>query len=157
MEEYAYNVAVVFCYLVKEGKVLLIRREKPPAYLQYTVVGGKKEAGEDLYDACRREVLEETGLNVQDLRLRGVASQFLEGLNFEVTSYYFLSDSFTGDAAGSAEGSVEWCDIELSMQKEGISEYYVRVTPYVMDDRGVFLASVRSDREGRIQSFDVRR
>ena len=120
-------------------------------------MGGKKEAGEDLYDACRREVFEETGLTVKDLRLRGVASQFLEGLGFEVTSYYFLSDSFTGEAVGSAEGSVEWCDIDLSMQKEGISEYYVRVTPYVLDTGAVFLASVRSDKEGRIQSFDVRR
>lgn len=155
MEGYAYNVAVVFCYLIKEGKVLLIKREKSPSYRQYTVVGGKKEPGEDLFAACRREVFEETGLTVEDLRLRGVASQFLEGRGFEVTSYYFLSDDFSGEVFASAEGALEWCDIGQSLQKDGISEYYVRVTPYVMDAGRVFLASIRSDREGRIVSFEA--
>ena len=45
MKDHAYNAAVVFCYLIRDDQILLIRRANPPAKLDYTVVGGKKEPG----------------------------------------------------------------------------------------------------------------
>lgn len=155
MKDYAYNAAIVFCHIVKDGKVLLIKREKPPAYRQYTIVGGKKEPGEDLYTACKREVYEETGLNLESLQLKGVISHFLEGCDFEATTYYFFSECFSGECICSDEGSLEWCDIDQSYEKDGISEYYVCITPYVLDREGVFLASIHADRKGHIEKFEV--
>lgn len=155
MKEYAYNVAIVFCHLVRDGKVLMIKREKPPAYKQYTIVGGKKEPGEDLYTACKREVYEETGLVVENLQLRGIVSQFMDGCDFEATTYYFLSDSFSGELTACAEGALEWCGIEESCQRDGVSEYYVNITPLVLHHEGVFLASIHSDNKGRILTFEV--
>lgn len=87
MKEYAYNVAVAFCYLVKNDQVLLIKRERPPAYHEYTVVGGKKEPGEALFSACKREVYEETGLTVGNIQLRGIINNFNDCCDFEVTTY----------------------------------------------------------------------
>jgi 8-oxo-dGTP diphosphatase len=155
MKDHAFNAAVVFCYLVKDGKVLLIKREKPPAFKQYTIVGGKKEPGEDLYAACKREVYEETGLEVENLKLKGVISNFIEGRDFEVTTYYFLSDRFSGELNASDEGALEWCDIQESYHKDGISEYYVKISPLVLERDGVFLASMSSDKNGNVARFEV--
>ena len=125
MKDYAYNVAVVFCYLVKEGKVLLIKREKPPAYRQYTIVGGKKEPGEDLYAACKREVFEETGLTVESLRLKGIVSQFAEATLRGDRSLLFRTASGRSPL-GRIAGMVRHPD---SVCREGISEYFVRIRP----------------------------
>jgi 8-oxo-dGTP diphosphatase len=48
-----------------EGRILLIQRGRPPEQGLFTIPGGKVEPGEALASACRREVLEETGLVVE--------------------------------------------------------------------------------------------
>ena len=46
------------------GRVLLVQRGRPPAQGLWSVPGGKVGWGETLADACRREVLEETGVEI---------------------------------------------------------------------------------------------
>ena len=53
--------------LVNNGDVLLIRRQRLGDEY-YVLPGGGPEAGETSYDACRREIREETGLDVPELR-----------------------------------------------------------------------------------------
>lgn len=52
------------CYgvVIREGQVLLLRREKPPVW---EFPGGSMEEGESLRDTIRREVREEVGLKVE--------------------------------------------------------------------------------------------
>ena len=57
-----------------EGRVLLIRRGQPPYAGAYALPGGFVEIGETVEAACRRERLEETGIEVGALRLVGVYS-----------------------------------------------------------------------------------
>lgn len=47
------------------GRLLVIRRGRPPGAGLYTIPGGKVEPGETLAVACAREVREETGLEVE--------------------------------------------------------------------------------------------
>lgn len=156
MKRYAYNVAVVFCYIVKDGKVLLITRGKPPSYKEVTVVGGKKEPGEDLLEACRREVLEETNLELEEARFRGVVNIQMEGHDFETMAFYFEGDRFTGDLKSCDEGELEWCKIEESFQKEGVSEFYLRISPFVFRKGETFSGSILVDEYGKIRNVDIR-
>jgi ADP-ribose pyrophosphatase len=49
---------------IHEGRVLLVRRLRPPGQGQWAIPGGKVDLGETLAQAAEREILEETGLRI---------------------------------------------------------------------------------------------
>ncbi|HET9717288.1 MAG TPA: NUDIX hydrolase [Pseudolabrys sp.] len=57
--------------ILREGKVLIVRRARNPAMNLYTLPGGIVETGESLADAVVREVREETSLSIEPLGLAG--------------------------------------------------------------------------------------
>ena len=57
--------------IVRDGKVLLVRRARHPAFGIYTLPGGGVETGETLMQAVTREVREETSLIVEPVALAG--------------------------------------------------------------------------------------
>jgi ADP-ribose pyrophosphatase YjhB (NUDIX family) len=57
--------------IIRNGKVLVVRRARKPALNLYTLPGGAVEAGETLIDAVVREVREETSLDIEPVALAG--------------------------------------------------------------------------------------
>ncbi|MBN2246845.1 MAG: NUDIX domain-containing protein, partial [Candidatus Aminicenantes bacterium] len=48
--------------VIKDEKILLVKRKNPPQKGQWAIPGGKVEFGETMQKAAEREILEETGL-----------------------------------------------------------------------------------------------
>lgn len=57
--------------IVRDGKILVVRRARAPAHGLYTLPGGVVEVGETLMEAVAREVREETGMTVEPVALAG--------------------------------------------------------------------------------------
>ena len=57
--------------IFRGGRVLIVRRARPPAHGLYTLPGGGVELGETLEEAIIREVREETRLAIAPLALVG--------------------------------------------------------------------------------------
>jgi len=57
--------------IIRDGKVLAVRRARKPAIDLYTMPGGVVEAGETLFEAVMREVREETALTIEPVALAG--------------------------------------------------------------------------------------
>jgi ADP-ribose pyrophosphatase YjhB (NUDIX family) len=57
--------------IVRDGKILIVRRARPPANGVFTLPGGVVETGETLTEAVAREVREETGLEIEPIGLAG--------------------------------------------------------------------------------------
>lgn len=93
-----------------KGRVLVIRRGNPPFKGGYALPGGFVEIGETVEEACRREVLEEVGLTVGDLRLIGVYSDPARDPRGHTVSVAFLTvlPGVSAPKAGSDAKSVEW-------------------------------------------------
>ena len=64
-------VLAVSAAIIRDGKVLIVRRARPPARGVYTLPGGGVEVGETLFEAVVREVREETALAVEPVALAG--------------------------------------------------------------------------------------
>lgn len=69
------------------GRVLLICRGCPPAVGAWSVPGGKQRAGESLPAACRREVYEETGLEVTVGPIVAVVERRIEGFHYVIIDF----------------------------------------------------------------------
>jgi 8-oxo-dGTP diphosphatase len=57
--------------IIRDGRVLIVRRARPPAHGVYTLPGGVVELGETLEEAIVREVREETALEIEPIGLAG--------------------------------------------------------------------------------------
>ena len=53
----------------RDDRFLLVRRGKPPNQGQWSLPGGAQQLGETVFEAARREVMEETALDVEVLGL----------------------------------------------------------------------------------------
>ena len=63
------------CIVEQDGKILMIRRALQPGIGLWSVPGGYVDRGEVVEEAAAREVLEETGLEVEVQRLVGLFSE----------------------------------------------------------------------------------
>jgi 8-oxo-dGTP diphosphatase len=58
-------VVGVGAVIVADGKVLIVKRAHDPRKGEWSLPGGRVELGETLVDALRREIKEETGLEIE--------------------------------------------------------------------------------------------
>lgn len=91
------------------GRVLLIRRARPPFEGDYALPGGFVDVGETVEKAARRELLEETGVTAGKLSLLGVYSDRDRDPRGHTVSVAFWGRTRTRPAkAGDDAASVDW-------------------------------------------------
>ncbi|WP_191062058.1 NUDIX hydrolase [Geminicoccus harenae] len=100
-----------------EGRVLLIRRSKPPRAGQWSLPGGRQHLGETVEAAARREVMEETALPLSNCRLLTTVDLIEHDADGRVAWHYTLID-FVADAehdravAGDDAAEAAWFTLE---------------------------------------------
>ena len=99
------------CYLERDGAYLMIHRIKKKNdenHDKWVGVGGKLEAGESPFDCARREILEETGVRVKNLKYRGFIT-FVSNIYGTEYMHLFTADDYDGNIDYNCdEGKLEW-------------------------------------------------
>jgi 8-oxo-dGTP diphosphatase len=109
----------------QKGRLLLIRRGNPPFKGQYALPGGFVDVGETVEDACRRELMEETGVKAGRLTLIGVYSDPKRDPRGHTVSPAFFTKlrsakARAGDDAAAAEWVVDFKRLKLAFDHNRI-------------------------------------
>ena len=104
-------VNTTLCYIERDGEYLMIHRVKKKNDMNHDKwigVGGKFEGGESPFDCARREILEETGVKVTDLKYRGIVTFVSDEFGTEYM-HLFTARGYTGEIDYNCdEGRLEW-------------------------------------------------
>ncbi|HON58360.1 MAG TPA: NUDIX hydrolase [Smithella sp.] len=79
---------------IRDGKVLLIRRGVEPGRGLWAIPGGTLRLGESMPDCARREILEETGVEIEVCEIAYVFD-FIERDNFGKIKFHFVIVDFS--------------------------------------------------------------
>lgn len=113
----ARPVLSVGAIIVREYKVLIVKRGAEPGLGRWSVPGGAVELGESIEDTVKRETFEETGLKVSPTRLVGnheyVGQDADRNIRFHYVIVYWECEYVEGEAQPSSDvDETRWVDFE---------------------------------------------
>lgn len=105
-------VLVVSVSIIKDAEVLMIKEHKPNVINKWNFPSGRIEAGEDILHAARREVKEETGLDVQLTGTTGIYN-FISSSRDQVIMFHFVGVVTGGSIMLEEDGIIDskWMDV----------------------------------------------
>ena len=86
--------------ILKDGKILLIKRKNNPFKNKWALPGGFVEYNERVEDACIREILEETGLRTKIIELIGIYSDPNRDPRGHVITAVYMLEIDSGEVKG---------------------------------------------------------
>ena len=98
------------CFIT-DGKRVVVQQRLDPNWGGIALPGGHVEEGESFVASAIREVKEETGLDVSNLRICGV-KHFPKKDGTLYIVFMYRTETFSGELQGSDEGDVFWADID---------------------------------------------
>jgi 8-oxo-dGTP diphosphatase len=142
------------CFVENGDSVLLMKRSPTRRVFpnRYNGLGGHIERDEDPLTSVRREVLEESGLAVRDVRLRAIYN-IDSGANTGILLLVFTATSDTRDVTANVEGTLHWVpktDVMTLDLVEDLPELLPRLFS-MADDAPPWFVHVHYDAQDAIQ------
>ena len=118
----------VSCIAIRDNKMAFIKKtgRKDSATNNMLIPpGGHVELHESLEEACYREMLEETGLKVFDLDMKGVISFIKHDSDYHSVCFFFVSKNVVGEMVQNEENIYpHWVDIDKIQMNHLIPDYH---------------------------------
>ncbi len=120
-----------------DGRVLLVRRARPPGEGTWTLPGGRVEPGESLEAAVIRELREETALDTRVVAALGVVTIARERFVYAIHEYLVVAPAGTTPSAGDDAAEVRW------VARDEVEALGIQPDAVAVVDRGIAEARAR--------------
>jgi 8-oxo-dGTP diphosphatase len=118
--------------VVDQGRVLLVQRGREPSKGKWSLPGGMLELGESLEEGVKREVVEETGLEVEPLELVELIDRILRETGPEgerVRYHYVIADYLCRVVGGKLQAASDAAAVRWVERAEWNSHSALAVDP----------------------------
>jgi len=138
-------------FIFNKSELLLIKQnsDKKPGFDKWNGIGGHIEDGEDPYFAARREILEETGLLIENITLRFITI-IPDKSDLGICLFIFSGYSSIKKIRESTEGQLRWIRID-DLTDYPLMPDLPRIVELVLSQirgNGPQILSYSNDREG---------
>ena len=116
--------------VVHDDALLMVQRANDPGKGLWSVPGGRVEAGEFLADALRREVREETGLEVEVGELAGILEVPGDELHYVILDYHAVVTGPPEPKASGDAGDVRWVPLDQVAHMECTPRFIETMTAW---------------------------
>jgi ADP-ribose pyrophosphatase YjhB (NUDIX family) len=117
--------------VVSRGRALLVKRGNEPAKGAWSIPGGKVEIGETIHDAVKREIREETGLDIEVGQRLRILQRIFRDDSGRVKYHYVLIDYRAVPIGGTLSASSDAADVRLftagGLRKLGLADVTLEV------------------------------
>lgn len=113
--------------VISRNRVLLIRRGNPPLQGEWSIPGGMLEVGETLAEGVRRELAEETGIEVRVGELIEVSERISRDGAGKPEYHYVILDYFCEALGGEARPGSDVTDVAWVAEQD-LEKYSLTAT-----------------------------
>lgn len=111
-------VVGVGAVILREGRVLIVRRANQPLQGEWSIPGGALDLGEKLRDGVAREVREETGLEVEVGPVLDVFDSIFPDAEGRTQYHYVLVDYLCHPQPGEAVAATDASEVRWAKPEE---------------------------------------
>ena len=104
--------------VISDGRALLIKRGYPPLQGEWSIPGGTLELGETLLEGVRRELAEETAIEVRIVDLVEVFERVFRDEAGKVRYHFVILDYLCEAISGSAAAGSDVSDVAWASEAE---------------------------------------
>lgn len=104
--------------VISDGRTLLIRRSGPPLQGEWSIPGGTLETGETLREGVRRELREETGVEVRVGEMIEVFERIFPDAQGRPQYHFVILDFLCEYAGGEAQAASDVTDVAWAAEEE---------------------------------------
>lgn len=123
------------CYVKDGDKYLMLHRAADKTILPgvWMAPGGKREFNEGLFDCARREIKEETGLEIKNLKIISHGNGYMSDVETELHFHFLMADLAGGvQHERSPDGELRWVTLEEMLSLDNILAELPYVLPLVL-------------------------
>ena len=106
------KLVTTLCIIHQHPKILLGMKKRGFGAGRWNGFGGKLKEGESIEDAAKREMREESGVEIKNLREVGIIDFEFKGNPEILEVHIFRSDDFEGEPTESEEMKPQWFFID---------------------------------------------
>ena len=104
--------------VIADWRALLIRRGSPPLEGEWSIPGGMLELGETFEEGVRRELAEETGLQVRVVEFIEVFERIFPGEDGRTRYHFVILDYLCAVKSGEARAASDVTDVAWAREEE---------------------------------------
>jgi len=148
------------CFVKKDGKYLILQRGPNKRILPNVCLapGGHIERCEGLFEATHREILEETGLTITNLRIKATGMAYLTDIDEEFYLHIIVADYISGEVLieANSESELFWATPEEISKLPTLKKELIELLPHIFGNSDNVLSyKAIYEKDNKLTSFEI--